>query len=245
MKTQNPLIGRSTKSKGADTFYTLNGQNIVRNKPLSVSNPRTPAQVSQRVRFTAFTEAANSLPENELNALIPSKQFARNRRSTLQSQLAPAYGAIQNPQSGAIDDFIPTFDITKVGDLGTGEVGYVGELENLDYNANLGVQFTSSSLGRMIERVVDTADADNMAAVLIAKDGCVLQVVDLEKTLADIRTAAADEGFNLPAQRFDTHGNEVYAYIAKIGDKLQLIGLGTFSVAKRKAGNRHNIIVQP
>lgn len=240
MKTQNPLIGRSTKSKGADTFYTLNGQNIVRNKPMSVSNPRTPAQVSQRVRFTAFTEAANSLPENELNALIPTKQYARNRRSTLQSQLASAYGAIQNPQSGAIDDFIPTFDITKVGDLGTGEVGYIGApVECAQGTAGM-LSFDPEQLTTMVGRIVNTEDIDEMAMVVIAEDGCVLQVLDTNLTLAGIKAIQDDNTLELPSTRFNGHGTKVYAYLVKKGDKLQLIGLGTFSVAKRTASTRHN-----
>lgn len=244
MKTQNPLIGRSTKSKGADVFYTLNGQNIVRNKPMAVANPRTPKQMEQRVRFTAFTEAANSLPENELNALIPTKQFARNRRSTLQSQLAPAYGAEPNPQTGALNDMVPTFDITKVGDLGTGEVGYVGELVECTKGTAGVLSFDPTQLGTMVERVVNTEDTDNMAMIVIAEDGCVLQVIDTNLTLAGIKAIQDDNTLELSTARFDGHGTSVYACLVKQGDKLQLIGLGTFSVAKRKARKGHNIVVQ-
>lgn len=238
--TQNPLIGRTKKSFSQNTFYTMNGQNIVRSKAIAVSNPRTPAQVKQRVRFAAFTEAANSLPENELNALIPTKQLARNRRSTLQSQLAPAYGAMQNPQSGALNDFIPTFDITKVGDLGTSEVGYIGELVECIQGTAGVLSFDPTQLSAMIGNLVNTVDTDNMAMVVIAEDGCVLQVLDTNLTLAGIKAIQDDNTLELPTSRFNNHGTKVYAYLTKKGDKLQLIGLGTFTVAKRTTSTKHN-----
>ena len=244
MKTQNPLIGRSTKSKGADVFYTLNGQNVVRNKPMVVANPRTPAQMEQRVRFTAFTEAANSLPDNELNALIPVKQFARNRRSTLQSQLAPAYGAMPNPQTGALNDLVPTFDIDKVEDLGTGEVGYIGDLVQSSLVESNNVRFDTQGISNMVERVVNTEDADEMAIIVIAEDGCALGVFDTNLTFGEIKEITDPDVLLVESGRFSGHGTKAYGCLVKKGDKLQLIGLGTFSVAKRKARKGHNIVVQ-
>lgn len=244
MKTQNPLIGRSTKSKGADTFYTLNGQNIVRNKPMAVANPRTPAQVSQRVRFTAFTEAANSLPENELNALIPVKQLARNRRSTLQSQLASAYGAIQNPQSGALNDFVPTFNIDKVEDLGTGEVGYIGDMVECVQGTPGTLSFDATQLTAMVANVVNTEDADRMAMIVIAEDGCVLQVLDTNLTLAGIKAIQDDNTLELSSTRFDGHGTSVHACLVGV-TKTEGASFGSFIIIRRRQKTgRHNHIVQ-
>jgi hypothetical protein len=53
MKTQNPLIGRSAQKFANSIFSTWKGINVVRSKPLEVSNPRSPGQISQRNRFAS------------------------------------------------------------------------------------------------------------------------------------------------------------------------------------------------
>lgn len=243
MKTQNPLIGRSTKSKGADVFYTLNGQNIVRNKPMSVANPRTEAQTKQRVRFVAFTEAANSLSDTELNILFPVKQHAQNRRSTLQQQLSTAYGAIVSSDPETSGQIVPTFDASLLGDLGTGQVGYVGDLVSAVQGTPNVLLFDKATLMSMVTRLVNTEDNEQLAVVAIAEDGCTLGVFATNKTIASINAMASDDPLEISTNRFNGHGSSVNAYLVKITDGLPLIGLGTFTVAKRKATNRHNVVV--
>ena len=53
-KTQNTLIGRSSGSVGGATFSTWKGINVLKSKPLTVANPRTPGQVATRNMFTAL-----------------------------------------------------------------------------------------------------------------------------------------------------------------------------------------------
>lgn len=50
--TQNTLIGRSRKKIGGAVFRTWKGINVLQSKPLTVANPRTDAQLSQRSRIT-------------------------------------------------------------------------------------------------------------------------------------------------------------------------------------------------
>jgi len=51
MKTQNPLIGRSSQKFGTAIFQTWKGINVVRSKPLEVANPQTDGQRTQRNRM--------------------------------------------------------------------------------------------------------------------------------------------------------------------------------------------------
>jgi len=51
---QNPITGRTKKAFGTAVFTSLFGKNIIRTKPLEVSNPRTPAQVKQRNKFATI-----------------------------------------------------------------------------------------------------------------------------------------------------------------------------------------------
>jgi hypothetical protein len=53
-KVQNPLIGRSSQSMGGATFQTWKGINVLRTKPLTVANPKTDGQRTQRNRFAAM-----------------------------------------------------------------------------------------------------------------------------------------------------------------------------------------------
>jgi len=52
---ENPIIGRARKQLGNVVFYTLYDQNIIRSKPLSSKNPKTPDQRRVRKRFTKVT----------------------------------------------------------------------------------------------------------------------------------------------------------------------------------------------
>ncbi len=44
----NPLIGASKQKMGGAVFSTWKGKNVLKTKPASVANPKTPAQVAQR-----------------------------------------------------------------------------------------------------------------------------------------------------------------------------------------------------
>ena len=50
--TQNTLIGRTRQSVGGTTFSTWKGLNILKSKPISVANPKTVPQETQRAKMT-------------------------------------------------------------------------------------------------------------------------------------------------------------------------------------------------
>lgn len=233
MKTQNPLIGRSTKSIGQNTFYTLNGQNIVRTKPMVVANPNTPAQDAQRTRFKAFVAAANSMPEDDLNLLFATKQTGRNRRSMLQSQLAPAYGSQLNQDPTERNRYVPTFDVEKLGKIGSGSVGYIGDLVEVTAS-QAGVEFAAAKLQALKANVVLDGDETHLFVVMVSEDGCMAKIGG-NFTINEVDDAIeAGIALTKDDQRdWVEHGDKVYCYA--VGGKLQLIGLGTFSIAKRTA----------
>lgn len=51
---QNTLIGRSKQSIGNATFTTWKGKNVLKSKPISVENPQTDGQVTQRLKMTGI-----------------------------------------------------------------------------------------------------------------------------------------------------------------------------------------------
>ena len=245
MKTQNPLIGRSRKSYGDATFYTLNGQNIVRTKPMVVSNPNTPAQEAQRMRFKAFTEAANSLSEENLNLLFATKEVGRNRRSMLQAQLAPAYGTQAATDPDAPSRFETTFQLSKIDQIGSGATGYIGGFITAQISSGQ-VTVSAANLAVLKANMQLKGDETHVLLVGIAEDGCLIKVataITMSQLDAAIegQTSINFEGLS----EMEAHGNVCNCYA--IGGKLQLIGLGTMVVAerpaKRSAKTNHNVPV--
>lgn len=59
---QNTLIGRAKRSIGGVTFSTWKGLNVGKSKPVSVANPKTPAQVQRRSALTQVVSWYRSIP---------------------------------------------------------------------------------------------------------------------------------------------------------------------------------------
>lgn len=54
--SQNTLIGSTKQSVGGVTFTKWKGRNIIKAKAVSVANPKTPAQVANRNRFSGVSK---------------------------------------------------------------------------------------------------------------------------------------------------------------------------------------------
>lgn len=61
MIIQNPLIGQARKKLGGSVASKWNGLNVLKSKPLTVANPRTPGQVTQRNKLSVFSELVRLL----------------------------------------------------------------------------------------------------------------------------------------------------------------------------------------
>ena len=53
-RVQNTLIGRASGSVGGATFSTWKGINVLKEKPITVANPRTEGQTAQRSRLSVM-----------------------------------------------------------------------------------------------------------------------------------------------------------------------------------------------
>ena len=51
-RVQNTLIGKSSGSVGGATFSTWKGINVLKSKAITVANPKTVGQLTQRNRMT-------------------------------------------------------------------------------------------------------------------------------------------------------------------------------------------------
>lgn len=226
--TQNPIIGRTKKSFSENTFYTLNGQNILRSKAVTVSNPRTPAQQMQRARFEGFTALANTLPDNELNLIIPTKEPRQNRRSTLQHQLSVAFKSTINPNSTDAKAYIATFDINLLEKIGTGGIGYIGDYVELPI-VEESVTLTAEACEDLVKRLVAESVNDNVVLVAISEDGCQMQVIDPSMTVQNLTDAA---GQPIKCDRLQGHGTNVFMYALPC-TKMTDEAYGSFIIIKR------------
>lgn len=229
MKVQNPWMGRTQKQAGGMVGYTLYGHNIMRAKPFEVRNPRTPAQQLQRARFTGLTKSANSLTADAINLLFPDTPVGRGRRSEFQHQLAVAFSAAVSQ-----GEYVAQFDPTAIEEIGNGEIGYIGDMVE---GAAAGVSGSSKIEGANFSTLKSqmVVNDNTMNVFIVACDGSngTFKIVDTDMTFTEF-----DE---LDSYDIDdiTVGAKAYAY-AFVGRKLQLIGLGTFSVADRAARKSHN-----
>jgi len=114
MKTQNPLIGRSAQKFANSIFSTWKGINVVRSKPIEVSNPRSPGQVTQRSKFSAMVALGRlylntaklglkslAIKKSEYNAFIGANIDLQNDdgtgiQSSLMTQLVGSKGSLSN-----------------------------------------------------------------------------------------------------------------------------------------------------
>lgn len=53
---QNTLIGRARQKIGGSVFSTWKGLNVLKSKPLTVANPKTPGQIQQRSAMSQITK---------------------------------------------------------------------------------------------------------------------------------------------------------------------------------------------
>lgn len=72
---QNPITGRSKNKFANAIFSTWNGLNVLRSKPLSVSNPNTVLQQNSRNKLSFMSKLAASLDETVRKGFKAVTQF--------------------------------------------------------------------------------------------------------------------------------------------------------------------------
>lgn len=122
--TQNPFIGRSRNKAGGVVFTTYKGQNVMKTKPLTVHNPDTSAQQSQRTAMRVLVALGRAFLSivrvsfNEVNSRAASWSswiglnrltaftYAGNPPTPQPNSFQFGKGTLTNPVDVAIGAFI-------------------------------------------------------------------------------------------------------------------------------------------
>ena len=106
------VLGGFSGSIGSVVGTSWKGIAVMKAKPLSVANPRTPLQVNARLKFASAVEVAKELLPNSIKPLLDRsavRQSGYNRFMSLNKQAFNETGFYQ-----------PTLLITSVGNLAAG-----------------------------------------------------------------------------------------------------------------------------
>jgi hypothetical protein len=125
---QNPITGRSKNKFGTAIFSTQFGQNVMRTKPLEVKNPKTPAQLAQRAKFTTVVElmrqvltTINEAYDDKIRNMSP---FNRVVGLNLKESFDPVTGEFDykkaifcDYEGSNVSDVVLTFQVGQIIDI--------------------------------------------------------------------------------------------------------------------------------
>lgn len=161
-RTSNPLIGHSRNKIGGVVFSSWKGINTLREKPASVANPRSDAQVAQRSALALIV----ALARNILSALETSF-----RERAVQMSQFNAFVKANLPQafskSGSTATFLPGNLIAAQGTLvGFEDLAFdSGTGRALDYTWTDNTGGSGANASDEVWAVVVSADGLNAAAI--------------------------------------------------------------------------------
>lgn len=212
-KIQNPIIGRAKGSAGNMTFCKNYDKNIMRSKPMEVSNPKTAAQTNQRNYFGMLTALVMAFSAEQLTFLFPKKPKAMSRRNALSKQLAEDV-TVRNGQK--VIDFanIDTLGNASTMDFGTTTCTNVGDTINVTLDAAV---------------KANTELGDNYFVVALVNEtlGEITMPINSAKVSVGTLAIAAPSGWLV--------AHTIHAIPLVTGSKIVLTGYGTMSVTKRPA----------
>lgn len=175
-KVQNPVIGRASGQAGGMVFSKLYGQNIMRARPHSVSNPNTIAQQAQRSFIKELGEWSSQLGTDALMTLFPIKPTERSRFSEFQKQVA---------LGRTVDGAVGSVDWDNVPIIGNGPLQGLADVEFNPGGESITVTWDSSN--------VFGIDPESAVAVFAVVNTAKKEIIVLvtEVTL-DVETASID-----------------------------------------------------
>ena len=216
MKTQNPIIGRAKGSAGGMTFCKVYDKNVARAKAFEVSNPKTPAQQTQRAFFASLTDLCSDFSEAQLRSLFPSKPKTMSRRNAISKQIAESY---------AVDGSSKVIDFADIDTLGNASVMDFGETTCEFSNGNINVILDNS-----VKANQQYADNDFIAAIVNETKGAISLTLE-NGTVSDGSIIAA-----VPSGWETTDSIHAIPMITDQKDgKVAHVGFGTMLVTKRPA----------
>jgi hypothetical protein len=98
---KSPWVGAASGRLGESTYYRKNGKTLARALPSTVSNPRTKAQMLQRIVFAVVAQAASQM-KNVVNHSFEAKKYGEEslnyfRSRALADMRAKAINAVNAP----------------------------------------------------------------------------------------------------------------------------------------------------
>lgn len=189
MKTQNPWMGRAKKSAGGMTATKFGQDNILRSKPLEVTNPNTEAQQTQRNFFKLLIAFVSLFIPDFLKSLFPNRPPKRTRRAELAAQLAPLYEVVAG---------VKTLDLSSIARLGNGKKGAF-KCQSVTYSAqdqNLSIGWENSYDKNILGTGIYNP---TLFFIIFANDGSFLRILKTDFTVSDDEWTGAISDLNLTA----------------------------------------------
>jgi hypothetical protein len=133
-RVQNTLIGKSSGSVGGATFSTWKGLNVLKSKAISVANPNTVPQQTQRNRLTLmvsiFRQIAGVVEVGFKNLAIGKSEYNAFMSTNLQDATLAA--------APPVVTFVPADMLTAKGTMGTTPID---NITATDASANVSVDW--------------------------------------------------------------------------------------------------------
>ena len=214
MKVQNPIIGRSRGSAGGMTFCKNYDKNVARAKAFEVSNPKTPAQQTQRAYFKQLSGLVAQFSDEELRTLFPNKPKSMSRRNAISKQLA---------EDVTMDGSEKVVDYAGIDTLGNASTMDFGTTTAVFSGNNIVVGLDASVIANNVY-------ADNLffAALVNETKGEIFLTPNCEQVKTGSLTT------EMPAGWLSSHTiHPIPLILDKKDGKIKLVGYGTMGVTKR------------
>lgn len=214
MKIQSPWMGRIKGSAGNMTGCKVYDKNVMRAKAFEVSNPKTPAQQTQRAFFASLTDLCSDFSEAQLRTLFPAKPKTMSRRNAISKQIA---------QSNTMDGTDKVIDFSNIDTLGNASV--------MDFGVTTcavdGGAF-KVSLDNSVKQNQELANNDFICAMVNVTKGEISLTPSCAAVSVGVLTPAIPTTWSL-----DDEVNAIPLITNSKDGQIALVGFGTMIVYKR------------
>ena len=216
-KIKQGILGGFRGTVGTVVGSSWNGIAYMKGKPQSVKNPKTDAQLQQRVFFKDLQQLVSQLSDEQLASLFPTVMRGMTRRNMLTRQLAAA---------AAVTDDVKAVDLAQLEGIGNGECIDSPMLESLvsEIDGSLAIYAEAAAA----EAIGKPAEA-NFIAVAYNLTQRKIGIFNTEETDPSL-------GVSVPVGNWAEEGDSVRFFLtyAASGENVYLRGFGSFIIKIRR-----------
>ena len=216
-KIKQGILGGFRGTVGTVVGSSWNGIAYMKGKPQSVKNPKTDAQLQQRVFFKDLQQLVSQLSDEQLASLFPTVTRGMTRRNMLTRQLAAA---------AAVVDDVKSVDLSLMEGIGNGERIDSPMLESLvsEIDGSLAIYAEAAAA----EAIGKPAEA-NFIAVAYNVTKRKIGVFNTDVTDPSL-------GVSVPVGNWAEEGDSVRFFLtyAASGENVYLRGFGSFIIKIRR-----------